>query len=118
LLESELVNGWVKFLVGLLVFKQVVDEASQCACGGRCGLGRSKVGLFTPVEDAKKGLGHRRAVKSKANHRGEQVLDMLLEIAFTIHAVHLRFSQQRIYGVNAILYAQGKTTSWVGGLTR
>src|SRR5215831_11210717 len=40
-LESELVNGWVRFLVGLLVFKQVVDEASQFACSGRCGLGRS-----------------------------------------------------------------------------
>ena len=54
-----MVNGWVKLLVGLLVFKQVVDEASQFACGGRCGLGRSKVGLFTPVEDAKTGLGRR-----------------------------------------------------------
>jgi len=38
-----LVNDWVKFLVGLLVFKQVVDEAIQFACGVRCGLGRSKV---------------------------------------------------------------------------
>jgi hypothetical protein len=94
-----LVNGWVKFLVGLLVFKQVVDEASQFACGVRCGLGRSKVGLFTQVEDAKTGLGAQASGKSKANHRGEQFLDMLSEIAFTIHAVHLRFSQQRIYSI-------------------
>ena len=28
-LESELVNGWVKFLIRLLVFKHVVDEASR-----------------------------------------------------------------------------------------
>ncbi len=42
--ESELGNGWVRFLVGLLVFKQVVDKASQFAGGGRSGLGRSKVG--------------------------------------------------------------------------
>ena len=59
-LESELVNGWVRFLVGLLVFKQVVDEASQfTCCGGGC-LGRSKVGLFTPVEDAQTSLGTTR----------------------------------------------------------
>ena len=55
--ESELVEDWVRFLVGLLVFKQVIDEASQFACcGGGC-LGCSEVGLFTPIEDAQTGLG-------------------------------------------------------------
>ena len=37
-LESKLVDRWVKFLVGLFVFEQVVNEASQfarCSSGGR-----------------------------------------------------------------------------------
>ena len=38
--ESELVSDRVRFLVGLLVFKQMVDEASQFPCRGRRGLGR------------------------------------------------------------------------------
>ena len=42
--EPELVKNRVRFLVGLLVFKQVVDEASQFTCRGRGGLGRSEVG--------------------------------------------------------------------------
>ena len=59
-LESKLVDGWVKFLVGLFVFEQVVNEASQFARCGRGRLGRSKVGLLTPVEDAQTGLGTAR----------------------------------------------------------
>lgn len=89
-----MVNGWVKFLVALLVFKQVAAEASQFAFGGPLWPWALQGGLVY--------------AGSNVNHRGEQFLDMLLEIAFTIHAVHLRFSQQRIYGMNAILYAQGK----------
>jgi hypothetical protein len=57
-LESKLVDGWVKFLVGLLVFEQVVNEASQftrCSSGG---LRRSKMGLLTPVEDAPNRSGY------------------------------------------------------------
>ena len=56
-LESELVKGWVRFLVGLLVPEQVVDEASEFARCGRGCLWRSEVGLFTPVKDAQAGLG-------------------------------------------------------------
>jgi hypothetical protein len=41
----------------------------------------------------------RPAAKATQTPGEEQFLDMLLEIAFTIHAVHLRFSQQPIYGV-------------------
>jgi hypothetical protein len=47
--ESELVNDWVRFLVGLLVFKQVVDEASQFTRCSRRRPRRSKLTLFTPV---------------------------------------------------------------------
>ena len=55
-LKSELVKDRVRFLVRLLVFKQVVDEASQFACcSGGC-LRRSEMGLLTPVEDAQAGL--------------------------------------------------------------
>ena len=63
--ESELVNGWIRFLVGLLVFKQVIDEASQftrCSSGG---LGRSKMGLLTSVEDAQTGLGTARGLSGQ-----------------------------------------------------
>jgi hypothetical protein len=41
-LESKLLDGWVKFLVGLFVFEQVVNEASQFARCSSGGLGRSR----------------------------------------------------------------------------
>jgi hypothetical protein len=44
----------------------------------------------------------------RASTGGAQFLVMLLETAFTIHAMHLRFSQQRLHGMNAILYAKRK----------
>ena len=65
-LESKLVDGWVKFLVGLFVFEQVVNEAGQFARCSSGGLGRSKVGLLTPVEDAQTGLGTARRLSGQS----------------------------------------------------
>jgi hypothetical protein len=50
--------------IGLLIFKQLVYEASQFARGGGGRLGRSTVGL--PVEDAQTSLGTTRRLSGQS----------------------------------------------------